>query len=253
MANKSISALSTQPSRPRASTSQKGKNSTASLLKIIDVEQGSQSWFEARLGIPSASRFGTVMANGKDGGESITRLEYLRRLAGEIITGRLAEETFKSSAMERGKEMEPEAIADYEERRGVTVQRVGLGINFSGLKRCCASPDGIVGFDGGLETKTMRPDKMIPLLEKGAGMLPEHRAQVQGNILVFERDWWDFKIFYPKMPPFEVRVTRDDRYIRELHDQIERFNHDLKTLVERLRKMGAAYDIAEAMLKESER
>lgn len=208
-------------------------------LVILDVEQGSDAWFEARRGIPSASNFSVIVAQGKDGGESITRLEYLRRLAGEIITGRLAEQTFKSSAMERGKEMEPEAIADYERRNKVEVQRIGLGINFTGLKRCCASPDGLVGFSGGLETKTMRPDKMIPLLERGSAMQPEHRAQVFGNMLVFERDWWDFKIFYPGMPPFEVRVIRDEKYIRELHNQIEVFNHDLSRLLEKLRSMGA--------------
>lgn len=215
------------------------KARSQSALEIINVAQGSPEWFDARKGIPSASKFGVIMATGRDGGESITRLEYLRRLAGEIVTGRLAEETYKSAAMERGKEMEPEAIADYEQRNGVAVQRVGLGINFTGLKRCCASPDGRVGFNGGLETKTMRPDKMIPLLERGAGMLPEHRAQVFGNMLVFECDWWDFKIFYPGMPKFEVRVMRDEKYMRELHNGIETFNFDLRNLVDKLKKMGA--------------
>lgn len=180
------------------------------------------------------------MAVGNDGGDSLTRAQYLHRLAGEIITDRPAEETFKSRAMERGKEMEPEAIADYERRKKVEVQRVGLGINFGGLRRCGASPDALVGFDGGLETKTMRPDLMIPLLIRGAQMRPEHRAQVQGNIHVFERDWWDFKIFYPKMPDFTVRVLRDDGYIKELDNAIQTFNYELKKLVEKLRSMGAA-------------
>lgn len=208
-------------------------------LVILDIEQGSDAWFEARRGIPSASNFSVIMAQGKDGGESITRLEYLRRLAGEIITGRLAEQTFKSSAMERGKEMEPEAISHFEAKSGIAVQRIGLGINFTGLKRCCASPDGLIGFDSGLETKSMRPDKMIPLLERGAGLLPEHRAQVLGNMLVFERDSWVFKIFYPGMPRYEVTVVRDEKSIRELHNHIEIFNHDLGRLVEKLRSMGA--------------
>jgi hypothetical protein len=179
------------------------------------------------------------MAEGRDGGPSLTRRDYLYRLAGEIITEIPAEETFKSRAMERGKEMEPEAIADYEARKKVDVQRIGLGINFSGLKKCGASPDGIVGFDGGLETKTMRPDKMITLLERPASLPSEHRAQVQGNMMVFEREWWDLKIFYPKMPDFTVTVLRDDRYIADLHNQIERFNFELKTLVEKIRRMGA--------------
>lgn len=211
-----------------------------SLLVIHDVEQGSDEWFQLRLGIPSASNFATVMASGKDGDASMTRGQYLRRLAGEVITGRPAEETFKSRAMERGKEMEPEAIADYEARKKVKVQRVGLGINFAGLKRCCASPDALVGFDSGLETKTMRPDLMIPLLERGATLQAEHRAQVQGNMHVFERDQWEFKIFYPKMPDFTVTVARDERYIRELDNEVQRFNHDLKQLVAKLRAMGAA-------------
>lgn len=210
-----------------------------SLLTIVDVEQGSDEWFKARLGLPTASHFAVIMAQGVEG-DALTRTQYLYRLAGEIITQRVAEETFKSRAMERGKEMEPEAIADYERRKGLEVRRVGLGINFAGLRRCGASPDGLVGFDGGLETKTMRPDLMIPLLLKGAAMQPAHRAQVQGNLHVWERDWFDFKVFYTGMPDFTVRVHRDDRYIRELDNQIQIFNFDLKNLVDKLRTMGAS-------------
>ena len=209
-------------------------------LTIVDVPQGSEDWFKARLGLVTASHFSTILASGRDGETSLTRTQYLNRLAGEIITGEPTEETFQSKAMERGKSMEAAACADYEERKGVSLKRVGLGINFSGLKRCGASPDALVGFDGGLETKTMRPDLMIPLLLKGSTMLPEHRAQVQGNIWVFERDWWDLKIYWPKMPDFTVRVTRDEGYIRELSNEVEKFNHELKRLVEQLRRMGAA-------------
>lgn len=227
-----------KPARAVIVPAPKGSRAPKSLLQIVDVEQGSDEWFKARLGLPTASHFGTIMAQGDDG-PALTRTEYLYRLAGEIITEMPAEETFKSRAMERGKEMEPQAIADHERRKKVTVQRVGLGINFAGLHRCGASPDGLVGFDGGLETKTMRPDKMIPLLDRGARMPGEHRAQVQGNMHVFERDWWDFKIFYSKMPDFTVRVRRDDAYIKMLDNQIQIFQHDLKRLVEKLRSMGA--------------
>lgn len=222
-----------------ARTVAKAKAPPRSLLKVCEHPQGSDEWFKARLGIPTASMFSVVMAEGRDGGESMTRAQYLYRLAGEVVTGVPAEETFKSRAMERGKEMEPLAVEDYERRTGRAVTRVGFATNFEGLKLCGASPDGLVGFDGGLETKTMRPDLMIPLLVRGARMLPEHRAQVQGNMLVWERDVWDFKIFYPGMPDFTVRVERDETYIRQLHEQVQVFNHDLKKLVEQLRNMGA--------------
>lgn len=210
-----------------------------SLLVVHDVAQGSVEWWQARLGVVTASNFSTVMAEGRDGELSLTRTELMYRLAGEEITGLPAEETFKSRAMERGKEMEAEAVADYERRKGVTVKRVGFATNFAGLKRCGASPDGLVGFDGGVETKTMRPDLMIPLLMKGAQMIPAHRAQVMGNMMVWQRDWWDLKIFYPRMPDFTVRVYRDDAYVKRLLDEIERFNFEKKRLIETLRKMGA--------------
>jgi hypothetical protein len=56
-------------------------------MQIIDCEQGSPEWFAARAGIPTASEFHTVMAVGKQGGKSVTRVAYLNKLAGEILTG----------------------------------------------------------------------------------------------------------------------------------------------------------------------
>jgi len=224
--------------KPKKATAP-AKPEPKSLLKVYDDAQGSEEWFKARLGIPTASMFSVIMAEGRDGGESMSRQQYLYRLAGEVITGEPAEETFRSRAMERGKEMEPQAIADYEKRTGRVVTRVGFATNFEGLKLCGASADGLVGFDCGIETKTMRPDLMIPLLIRGARMLPEHRAQVHGNMLVWERPFWDFKVFYPGMPDFTVRVERDETYIKRLHEEIQVFNHDLKKLVEQLRNMGA--------------
>lgn len=210
-----------------------------SLLRVFNDPQGSAEWFKARLGIPTASMFSVIMAEGRDGGESMTRQQYLYRLAGEQITGEPAEETFRSRAMERGKEMEPQAVEDYERRTGRAVTRVGFATNFDDLKLCGASADGLVGFDGGIETKTMRPDLMIPLLVRGARMLPEHRGQVHGNMLVWERDWWDFKVFYPGMPDFTVRVEKDETYHRRLLEEVQTFNYELKKLVEQLRNMGA--------------
>jgi hypothetical protein len=81
---------------------------------------------------------------------------------------------------------------------------------------------------------------LIPMLSKPS-IPPEHRAQIQGNMWVCERDYWDFTLYFHRaMPAVDVRVYRDEVYIKELADQVERFNFDLKRLVEQLRKMGAA-------------
>ena len=43
------------------------------MIEIIDCEQNSSDWFAARMGIPTASEFSTVMAKGRDGGASVNK------------------------------------------------------------------------------------------------------------------------------------------------------------------------------------
>ena len=204
----------------------------------VDVEQGTAPWFEARLGIPTASCFSVVMAQGIDEEKSLTRSRYLYRLAGEIITG-VPAETFESAAMRRGKEMEAAARDAYAKKTGRELKLVGFVKNFTGLRHCGASPDALIGFNGGLETKTMKPELLIPLLEKGARMLPQHIAQVQGNMWVTERDWWDLSVYFPRMPPYIVRCERNETVIKQIDAEVQKFNYELRQLVERLRNMGA--------------
>ena len=75
---------------------------------FTDLEQGSSEWFACRAGIPTASKFATVLAKG----EGKSRSKYMRQLAGEVITGEPAE-TFSNSHMERGHAMEDEARQTY--------------------------------------------------------------------------------------------------------------------------------------------
>ncbi len=57
-------------------------------LEIFECEQNSPEWYQARMGIPTASQFSTVlMTKGVKGGVSKTRQTYLYKLAGEILTG----------------------------------------------------------------------------------------------------------------------------------------------------------------------
>jgi hypothetical protein len=200
-------------------------------VKIIDCEQGSPEWFAARLGLPTASEFATVMrAKGKgENGDSLTRRTYLNKLAGEIITGEPME-NYTNNHMERGHEQEDEARKLYAFLNGVEPHRVGFIVN--GRKGC--SPDSLIGNDGGLEIKSALPHVQIARLLKGA--LPaEHKAQVQGNIWVAEREWWDFASYCPKLPLFVVRVTRDAEYIKQLSDDVDQFNAELCATVERIR------------------
>lgn len=196
-----------------------------SSLKIIDCEQGSESWFAARLGIPTASAFSTILSSNKEAKDKKTRTEYMRKLAGEIVTGEPME-SYSNVHMERGKAQEDEARDLYAFMRDCDPQRVGFILN--GDRGC--SPDSLIGDDGGLEIKTALPHIQIDRLLRGT--LPaEHKAQVQGNIWLCERKFWDFCSYCPKLPLFVVRVERDEEYIAQLEKAVDQFNAELKQLV----------------------
>jgi hypothetical protein len=204
-------------------------------MEIFDCDQNSDEWLRARLGIPTASMFATVLAKGKSGGESLTRKKYLYQLAGELITGEPTE-NYTNGYMERGHAMEDEARSMYAFMRDVEPLRVGF--IKSGAKGC--SPDSLIGSDGALEIKTKAPHILIEALFREEGIPPEHVAQVQGVMWIAEREWLDFIAYYKGMPPFIRRVARDESYIANLSRAVDEFNAELAEIVERVRNYGRA-------------
>lgn len=197
-------------------------------LEIIDVEQGSDDWFAARMGIPTASRFSDILAKG----EGKMRARYMRDLAAEIIRGYPEPDTYSNAHMERGHEQEGEARALYA-LTYAPVTRVGFMRN----GRAGASPDSLVGDTGGLEIKTAMGHIQVERLNK-RGVPSEHVAQVQGNLWISGREWWDFMSYCPDMPPLVVRAPRDDAYIAALAKAVAAFNDELDALVASIRSYG---------------
>lgn len=206
-----------------------------------EVEQGSEEWVNLRLGVPTASNFALVMADAKDGEASKTRARYMRMLAGEILTGRPAEGKIITAAMQRGRDMEPEARQHYLDRHFVDLRQVGfIRRRLPSGRYAGCSPDALIGDRKALEIKTMAPDLMIERLEKGAGMPPEHKAQCQGTLWIGDFQEVDLLLFYsgfPVAPKFTV--MRDETYIRELANAVEIFEFETRRLVEKIRRMGS--------------
>ena len=198
-------------------------------MDIIYCEQGSREWFEARMGIPTASMFATVMASGKGGGESLTRRKYLYQLAGEILTGEPMEH-FSNEHTERGKIMETEARDMYAFLHDEEPQQIG----FIRAGKTGCSPDLLIGLFGMLEIKTKLPHLLIELLLKDE-FPSDHKAQCQGGLWIAERDWIDIGVYWPKLPFFEKRAYRDEPYIKKLTDAVDKFNDELAALVHQMR------------------
>ena len=123
------------------------------IIEIDEIEQGSQEWFQIRLGIPTASNFSIVMASGRDGDESKTRAQYMRVLAGEILTGRPGEGKIVTAAMQQI----PEALLQRLEPGGVLIAPVGPHQGVQTLIR-------MVRTDAGLETRELVDVRFVPAL-----------------------------------------------------------------------------------------
>lgn len=196
-----------------------------------DCPQNSEAWFAARRGIPTASAFATVMANGRGGGESVTRTKLLYTIASDIIGGAPAPAWDGNQHTKRGHEMEGQVRDLYEATSDEPVTRVG----FCRRGRMGASPDSFVGEDGLLEIKTALPHIQIGRLE--AGVLPsEYKAQVYGQLLVTGREWCDFVSYWPGLPLLRIRVTRDLEYMSTILSAITQFNREVDAIVEKYKQ-----------------
>lgn len=198
-------------------------------IEILDCEQGTPEWLQARMGMPTASMFGAVMAKG----EGKTRRSYMLKLAGEIITGEPVE-TYSNDDMERGKVAEPELLERYIFQTEAKVRRVGFVRN--GTKGW--SPDGLIGDDGALEIKSAAPHMLLEILDSGQPPT-KHTPQCQGGLWVGERKWIDLVIgsTSKKLPLFIYRHHRNDIYIKNVSSEVASFNVDLRAFVERIRSM----------------
>lgn len=207
-------------------------------MKIIDCQQGTPEWHAARAGIPTASEFSTVLAaKGKEAdGKSKTRRAYIRKLAGERITGEPAE-SYSNAYMERGHTVEPQAREDYAFIHDVEPQIVGFVTTDDGMAGC--SPDSLIGEAGALEIKSAAPHILLDHMLKG-DFPAEHKPQTQGVLWVAERDWIDLIAYWPKMKPFIVRAGRDEAYIADLAKAVAIFNEEVAAVVEQYQRYGVA-------------
>ena len=201
-------------------------------MQTLDCEQGTEEWFAARLGIPTASCFkDLITSQGKRASPFST---YANKLAAERLMGK-SPESFTSEWMQRGTEMEPQARASYEFDRGVDIEQVGFCTLDDGSAG--ASPDGLTA-DYGLEIKCPAPHTHVGYL--AAGKLPAaYVPQVQGCMWICEREHWDFMSFHPDMPALLIRVDRDQAYIDELAKLVAALNEKVRQTLEAIQKVIA--------------
>lgn len=200
-------------------------------MKIIQVQQGSDAWLQARLGIPSASNFDKVIT-AKGLKPSASQAGYIAALAAEWFL-RTPLDDAHSGFMDRGTEMEPEAAKWYAFDTDADVTEVGFCLTDDGLAGC--SPDRLVGADGLLEIKCPGAKKHMDYLLHG-GLREDYWMQVQGQLWVTGRKWCDLMSYHPTIPVVKERILPDADVHAALSREIPIFAAKLAVARDRLAK-----------------
>lgn len=171
-------------------------------------EQRSEEWERLHLGKITASEFSKIIT--PLGKESKQWTNYVHRLMAERVLKRQVDFSIAGSKwMDRGQELEPEAVADYEIMESVETKQVGFVIADDGWAGC--SPDRLVGDDGLLELKCPAPQTMVNYLLTGE-VEDEYKPQLQGQLFITQRKWVDIFAYHPEFPRRIIRVFPDPVY-----------------------------------------
>lgn len=197
-------------------------------MKVVQCLQGSEQWFAARLGRPTASQFHRIIQPLKLKA-STSQGRYMHELLAERLLGQECVD-YGSAWMNRGGDMEASAVAWYS-LRGADVRAVGFVTSDDGRIGC--SPDRLVSEDGLLEIKC--PSAAVHIGHLLGSIGDDHWAQVQGQLWLTGRKWCDVLSFNPDLPPALVRVERDGAFVAALAEEVERFAAKVDTIEAGLR------------------
>ena len=193
-------------------------------MKIFNVKQGSDEWFNLKLGKFSASNAQTIQSAGK----GLETLVFQK--AAEILSGK-HDESYSNLDIKRGNEFEDIARSSYEMETGKEVKQVG----FCQLNEFVgASPDGLVGGNGLIEIKSPRDYNFLKIK---VNHKPEtaHFWQMHMQMYVTRRKWCDYVVFHENFSDLVIlRVERDEGAIEKIKIGLEKGIDKLIEILEAL-------------------
>jgi putative phage-type endonuclease len=184
------------------------------------MEQRSKEWFEARVGVITGSRVGSILGVNPFQKEAEVLRSMVREFAG-------AESEFKgNAATDHGERMESVALAYYEKLTGNKVDQTGL-VKHDEYDWLGASPDGLIGLDGGLEIK-------CPYWAKEPYSVhdkPSYFAQCQHVMEVCDLEWMDFFCYISEDVYLLERIERDRDWFENAFPKLEAFQANFRLAI----------------------
>ncbi len=203
---------------------------------LLEGKTVKQAMLEAGYKSEPTSRSIRLAIEGKPVGRpSDAAIHYAFNVAVERISGEVMEDTYQTYAMRRGHELEGAGRLLYVDRTGSPVTETGVVVTDCG--NFGYSSDGLVGNDGSIEIKTLMSAKSIlPVFNHD---LSEYEDQMQGGLMINEREWCDFVMYTPQLAKvskdlFIKRIYRNDVYIKQLKQELADFNDYVWTIINQL-------------------
>lgn len=193
------------------------------------------TWLSARAGKLTASRMSDALDFRKDGKPGASRVRLMHEILAERLTGDSVRH-FVNDAMQWGLEKEAEAKGAYEAQAGVLLGEAGFydhpRVNYFG-----ATPDGLIGRDGLIETKC--PTSQTFVEWKLAGIVPEqHKPQMLAQLACTGRAWVEFVAYDPR-----VRDQRHRLFVRRFEpprSEIDRIEEAAEVFLAEVERMWDA-------------
>lgn len=195
------------------------------------LESKTDLWLKKKMGKFSASEFHRLM--GYEDKEDFPKgaETYATEKAVEALLSD-PEPSYTNDAMERGSELETEAVKYFEEITGLKVEKYGEHQEFVELsKHVGSTPDGIISPNGGIEGKcpNAKTHFFYLLNLKDADSLKKHCKnyywQCQGNMYVTGAKYWYFFSYDPRFKDVKnrmhiLKIMRNDEDIAKLQRRL---------------------------------
>jgi putative phage-type endonuclease len=176
------------------------------------IEQGTPEWFALKAGKWSASKAAVIMG----GLDTKGLADLVQDIAWERVYGP-TEGGYKSKAMERGNELEPEGRDWYAFAKGVTVEQVCF-VEHATVPNVGWSPDGLIG-RGALEAKCPLHRAWMEVKRK-LWVPAEYRWQCRWAFWTGQLEWLDFVPYHPKAGGLIVSVERDESTFAQMEERV---------------------------------
>lgn len=196
-------------------------------MRILDVEQNSPEWLEARKGKITGSKLKDVVVKRGNG----KKIGYY-----QLIADRLALDDGQTSSRDRGHDLEQEAIEAFEGMTDRTVDRT-VGVCVSDAHEGIAvSPDGLIRDDEGryteaVEVKCLGSARHIEAILTNRIPDDYYMQALQYFIVIDELEVLYFVFYDPRLaarPLHMVQLTRE-----EVEEEVEEYReYQVNTLKE---------------------